>query len=87
MANNFMPLDFLSLLEHERRWCELLLTVITIHTELRTIDTKCLADAVVILSLKRGTHAKQVIERVRSRGEKSLNEGRAVRARRDGGTN
>jgi hypothetical protein len=57
MANNFMPLDFLSLLEHEWRWCELLLTAISIRTELRTIDTKYLANAVVILSLKRRARA------------------------------
>jgi hypothetical protein len=53
----FKPRDFLDLLARERRWCELLLTAISIRAELRAVDAKSLADDIVSLSLKRRAQA------------------------------
>jgi len=57
MANNFIPSDFLELLERERRWCELLLTAMLIRAELCTVDRESIADALVSRSLERRARA------------------------------
>ena len=48
-----MPSDFLDLLARERRWCELLLTAISIRVELCPLDTKSIADDLISRSLER----------------------------------
>ena len=57
MANNFIPSDFLELLERERRWCELLLTAMLIRAELSTVDRESIADDLVSRSLERRARA------------------------------
>jgi hypothetical protein len=52
-----MPSDFLDLLARERRWCELLLTTISIRAELRFLDAKLIADDLISRSLKRRVQA------------------------------
>jgi hypothetical protein len=56
-AGCFMPSDFLDLLARERRWCELLLTTISIRAELRSLDAKSIADELISRSLKRRVQA------------------------------
>ncbi len=56
-AGSFMPSDFLDLLARERRWCELLLTAISIRAELRPIDAKSIAADLISRSLKRRVRA------------------------------
>jgi hypothetical protein len=52
-----MPSDFLDLLARERRWCELLLTTISIRAELRPLDAKSIADDLISRSMKRRVRA------------------------------
>jgi hypothetical protein len=52
-----MPFDLLDLLARERRWCELLLTTISIRAELRPLDAKPIADELISRSLKRRVRA------------------------------
>jgi hypothetical protein len=57
MADNFIPSDFLALVERERRWYEVLLTAMLIHAELCTVDGKSIADDLVLQSLERRARA------------------------------
>jgi hypothetical protein len=57
LAGCFMPFDLLDLLARERRWCELLLTTISIRAELRPLDAKPIADELISRSLKRRVRA------------------------------
>jgi hypothetical protein len=52
-----MPSDFLDLLAREQRWCELLLTAISIRVKLRTPDAKSMADDLISRSLERRVRA------------------------------
>jgi hypothetical protein len=53
----FTPTDFLDPLERERRWCELLLTAMSIRAERRTMEALSLADALVLQTLERRVQA------------------------------
>jgi membrane glycosyltransferase len=53
----FTPSAFLDLLERERRWCELLLTAMSIRAELRTMEALSLADDLILQALERRVQA------------------------------